>query len=110
MEVFLHRRAIETEFIDINLEDTVRDFSNDCIGEGAIVWLEEAEEALDPDKTLAEIGITERCHLHVSKCVKVAVKVRFGGDSIEGFFFAAHVRGINPEMGCEPGGIQANRQ
>ena len=86
MEIFLHQRATETGFIKVDPEKKVRDFALECVGKGAFVWLEDGKEALDPDKTLAEIGVVERCHVQVSTCKGVAVKVRFGGDSIEESF------------------------
>ena len=86
MEIFLHQRATETGFIKVDPDKKVRDFAKECLGEGALVWLEDGKEPLDPEKTLAEIGVVQRCHLHVSTCKGVLVKVRFGGDSIEGAF------------------------
>ena len=86
MEIFLHQRATETGFIKVDPDKTVRDFAIECLGEGALVWLEDGKEPLDLEKTLAEIGVVERCHLHVSTCKGVLVKVRFGGDSIEESF------------------------
>ena len=86
MEIFLHQRATETRFIKVDPDRTVRHFAIACLGEGALVWLEDGKEALDPEKTLTEIGVVERCHVHVSTCKGVLVKVRFGGDSIEESF------------------------
>ena len=86
MEIFLHQRATETGFIKVDPDKTVRDFAIESLGEGALVWLEDGKEALDPEKTLTEIGVAERCHIHVSTCKQVLVKVRFGGDSIEESF------------------------
>ena len=86
MEIFLHQRATETGFIKVDPDKSVRDFAKECLGEGALVWLEDGKEPLDPEKTLAEIGVVERCHVHVSTCKGVLVKVRFGGDSIEESF------------------------
>ncbi len=86
MEVFLHQRATETSFIKVEPEMKVRDFAIECLGEGASIWIEDSKEVLDPEKTLAEVGIVERCHIHVSICKGIVVKVRFGGDSIEDSF------------------------
>ena len=86
MEIFLHQRATETRFTKVDPGKKVRDFAIECLDEGALVWLEDGKEALDPEKTLAEVGVVERCHVHVSTCKAVVLKVRFGGDSIEGSF------------------------
>ena len=83
MEIFLHHRAAQTGFVQVDPDQRVRDFGIECLGEVAFVWLEDDKEPLDPEKTLAEVGIVERCHVHVSTCKGVIVKVRFGGDSIE---------------------------
>ena len=86
MEIFLHQRAIHTGFVEVDTGKKVRDFGIECLGEGASVWLEDGKEALDPEKTLEEAGVVERCHIHVSTCKGIVVKVRFGGDSIEDSF------------------------
>ena len=86
MEIFLHQRATEAVFIKVDPDMTVRDFAKECLCEGALVWLEDGKEPLDPEKTLTEVGVVERCHVHVSTCKGVLVKVRFGGDSKEESF------------------------
>ena len=86
MEIFVHQRATETVFIEVDPDMTVSDFAKECLGEGALVWVEDSKDTLDPDKTLTEVGVVDRCHVHVSTCKEVLVKVRFGGDSIEESF------------------------
>ena len=86
MEIFLHQRATQTGFVQVDPGQKVQDFGIECLGEGASVWLENEKEPLDPEKTLAEVGVVGRCHVHVSTCKGVVVKVRFGGDSIEYLF------------------------
>jgi hypothetical protein len=46
----------------------------------ASVWLEDATEALDPEAMLASV-VKERDQVDVSRCRRVAVTVRYGGDS-----------------------------
>ena len=86
MEIFLHQRAAQTGFVQVDPDQKVHDLAIECLGDDAFVWLEDGKEPLDPDKTLAEVGIVERCHVHVSTCTGVFVKVRFGGDPIEDSF------------------------
>ena len=86
MEIFLHQRATETEFARVDPGKKVEDFGIECVGDGALVWLEGGKDPLDPGKTLKEAGVVDRCHVHVSACRAVVVKVRFGGDSVEGSF------------------------
>ena len=83
MEIFLHQRATKTGFVQVDPGQKVHDLAIECLGDDAFVWLEDGKEPLDPDKTLAEVGVVERCHVHVSTCKGVFVKVRFGGDPIE---------------------------
>ncbi len=86
MEIFLHQRVTATEFVEVDPEMKVVDFAKECLGEGALVWIEDGQEPLDPNKMLNDAGVVERCHLHVSRCMEILVKVRFGGDSIERSF------------------------
>ena len=106
MEIFLHRRATETVFIKVDPEKKARDFGIECVGDVAFVWLEDGKVALDPEKTLAEAGIFERCHIHVSSCKLVVVKVRFGGDSIEDSFSPAATAGSILKWAASPEGFK----
>ena len=81
MEIFLHQRATETAFIKVDPSTKVEAFGLECIGDGASVWLEGGKEMLDPQKTLEEAGVVERCHVHVTSCKAVVVKVRFAGQT-----------------------------
>ncbi len=83
IEIFLHMRAGEIAFVEVDPRSTVKDFGIECLGEEAFVWLEDSEAPLDPEMGLAALGVTERCHVHVSLCRKVAVKVRYAGEGIE---------------------------
>ena len=102
MEIFLHQRAIETGFIKVDPDQKVRDLAIDCLGEGALVWVEDGKEALDPEKTLAEVGVVDRCHIHVSICKGVDVKVRFGGDVIEESLPPATTAGVILKWAASP--------
>ncbi|MCY4151385.1 MAG: hypothetical protein OXE94_04010 [Aestuariivita sp.] len=83
MEIFLHQRAKPPSFVEIDLNVTIADLAGECLTVGAHVWIENGHQPLDPAKTLVEIGITERCHLHVSICNEILVKVRFADTSID---------------------------
>ena len=86
MEVFLHQRATETGLIEVDPGTKIGELGKECVGDGALVWLEDGKEPLDLEKTLAEAGVYDRCHIHVSSCKTLMVKVRFGGDSVEESF------------------------
>ena len=106
MEIFLHQRATETGFIKVDPDKRVREFAIECLGEEALVWLEDGKEALDPDKMLAEVGVVERCHIHVSTCKGVVVKVRFGGDVIEESLPPASTAGAILKWAASPEGFK----
>lgn len=54
--------------------------------EGARVFLENADEALDPERALADLD--DRANVHVSKCHRVMAKVRYGGPDAKSKDFA----------------------
>ena len=51
--------------------------------ERSIVLLEGRDTPLDPKATLVEAGIDERCHVHISSCKSIAVKIRYNNEVIE---------------------------
>ena len=106
MEIFLHQRAAETGFLKVDPGKRIGDFGIECLGEGALVWLEDGKEALDPEKTLAEAGVGERCHVHVSCCKGVVVKVRYGGDSVEESFPPAAIADSILKWATSPEGFK----
>lgn len=82
MKIYLHSsQSTELKLIEVEETLTVRELA-DAHGpeEGASVWIEDLEEVLETDVTLVEAGVTERGHVHVSKCRRVEVRVRYGGD------------------------------
>lgn len=106
MELFLHQRAIETGFIKVDPDKKVGDLAIECLGEGAFVWVEDGKEALDPEKTLVEVGVIDRCHIHVSICKSIVVKVRFGGDVIEESLPPATTAGVILKWAASPEGFK----
>ena len=85
-KIFLHQLGKETDLVDLIPDKTVQEFGSEFLGEGASVWLEDAEQPLDPGKTLEDEGVVELCHVHVSVYEKVMVKVRFNGNNAEQYF------------------------
>ena len=107
MEIFLHQRATETAFIKVDPSTKVGALGIECQGDGASVWLEDGTEMLDPLKTLVEAGVVERCHVHVSSCKAVAVKVRFAGQTpIEESFAPAATAGSILKWAASPEGFK----
>ncbi len=106
IEIFLHQRSKAIEFVKIEPTKKVEDFGTECIGEGAFVWVEGVDEALDAAKTLAEAGVFERCHVHVSFCKNVMVKVRYAGGVIEDSFSPATTGGAILKWAVSPEGFK----
>lgn len=75
--------------LEADQETRVETFVSEFVGEGALLWHEDAEEALSGHLTLAEVGVVEDCHVHVSLCPSVEVKVRFNGVGDERTFSPA---------------------
>ena len=83
IQIFLHQKSRSTDMVKVDPHRTVEDFATECAGKGAFLWLEDATESLKPEMRLCEAGVTESCHVHISLCSIVQVKVRFAGDTRE---------------------------
>lgn len=83
IEITLHTRGCGIGFVKVDPRKTVREFGIECSGDQALVWLEDSEAPLAPERSLGAVGVTDRCHVHVSLCRTVAVKVRYHGKSID---------------------------
>lgn len=102
IEIFLHRREKAIEIIEVEPGKKIEDLGIECLGEGAFVWLEDVDEALDPAKTLADAGVVHRCHVHVSLCKDVTVKVRYNGLTTEDSFSPATSGGVILKWAVSP--------
>src|SRR5438128_2146683 len=79
MEIYVHAPGAEPVFAEVSEDMTVAALvAAHAVGAGQ-AWLEDADEALDDTATLREAGIGERDHVHVGRCRKVEVRVRYGG-------------------------------
>ena len=83
IEIFVHQLGKPTELIEFDAVKTVLDLAVSFANEEAQVLLEGSEKPLDPKATLEEAGIEGRCHIHISSCTAIAVKVRFNSETIE---------------------------
>lgn len=75
-QLFLHRRGKGTECIAVDLVTTVKDFCSSCGEPASKAWLQDNIEPLDPNKTLSEAGVADRCHVLVISCQEITVRVR----------------------------------
>ncbi|HAF08755.1 MAG TPA: hypothetical protein DCK98_01560 [Chloroflexi bacterium] len=78
LEIYIHEAGAPT-LRQIDSGAHVRDLLGGKAD--AHAWLQDAEDPLDPERTLAEAGIDDRKHVHVSRCRRVDVSVRYGGDT-----------------------------
>lgn len=82
MKIYVHRQGVELAQIAVSDEVTVKEFASELTGEsGFEVWLEDADEPLPAKTKLEKSGIKERGHVQVSRCKRVEVTVRYGGES-----------------------------
>lgn len=77
LEIYVHR-AGEREMRKLDSATQVRELLDNQTD--AQAWLEDSEEPLDPERSLAQAGVGDRVHVHVSRCRRVSVRVRYGGD------------------------------
>ena len=107
IEIFLHHQQVRTvKLVNADPEWTAEEFAIECAGRGASVWLEDAKESLQPETRLSELGITGRCHLHVSCRPAVEVKVRYAGHTIESSVSPALTIGILHKWAASPEGFK----
>lgn len=81
MQIYVHQRKTPLKLIEVEETMAVDELAAGQGEDGAtLVWIEDADEALDTGATLSEVGIAERSHVHISRCHRIEVRVRFGGD------------------------------
>lgn len=82
MQIYVHQQNTELKLIEVKETITVEELASAHGEEGAtLVWIEDVEEVLEASTTLADAGIAERSHVHISRCHRITVRVRFGGDA-----------------------------
>jgi hypothetical protein len=77
MELFVHRHGGDVELHKVDAQTTVADFVTQLEMPDSEAWLEDQEEPLAAQDTLTAAGVRERAILHVGKCKRVKVSVRF---------------------------------
>src|SRR5688572_13345499 len=86
IELFLQGEGIrEITLIRVPRSGTVRDIVAAAVTAGLTttedveVALEDADESLDLDASLATVAVRHRCRVHAHRCRKVLVTVTFNG-------------------------------
>ncbi len=95
LEVFVQGEDIrEVVLVKVAANGTIRDLVKAALpgqqegkGEHAVtVMLEDSDEALDLNKSLASAGVVQRGRVHIHRCRRVDVTVNFNGKPIERHF------------------------
>lgn len=50
------------------------------------IWVDSHDGPLNPDSSLSDVGVTDRCHVYRGRCPEVKVLVRYNGKPLEGLF------------------------
>ena len=79
MELFIHTPGNEAPDV-VEVEETilVRELLTDDDGR---IWIEEVDQEITLDVTLADAGIRHHHHVHRGKCARVEVVVRYNGEN-----------------------------
>jgi hypothetical protein len=87
IEIFLQGEGVkDVVLVRVPKDGTVRDLLNAARehgvhlggdGDPSVVYIEDAEEAVDPNASLEEAGIRHRGHIHVHRCHRIDVSVNF---------------------------------
>ena len=75
-QIFLHRRGEDTECINVDLATPVKNFCSKYGEPPPQAWLQDNTEPLNPNRTLSEAGVADRCHVLVISCQEITVRVR----------------------------------
>jgi hypothetical protein len=82
MQIYIHQQSRELDLIEVEESMTVEGLVGAYSQEAkAALWIEDSADPLKGESTLADAGVTERCHVHITRCHRIEVKVRYGGDS-----------------------------
>lgn len=80
MELYVHLAGKEdAELVDLPEKTVLRELlvSAEADGSEELLWLEDADDPLEPSITLEAAGLKHRDHVHRGRCRRVDVKVRF---------------------------------
>lgn len=82
MEIYVHKQGKAEMHLAATAEGTtVADLARDHGVESDSVWLGDSDEPLALEATLEAAGVGDRDHVHIGSCRRVAIGVRYGGDT-----------------------------
>lgn len=79
MEIYIHSAGREIVLVELPEDTTIDALITDQLGGGGHAWLENADDPLERGQGLRAAGMSERAHVHLSKCAEVHVTVRYPG-------------------------------
>ena len=78
MEVFLHSASgLMPRLIDVSPSSTVEETIGAFGSEGDGLWVEDADQEIDPGTSLEQAGVREHAHVHHHRCREVDILVRY---------------------------------
>jgi hypothetical protein len=82
LQVYVHSQSRDLDLIEVDEAMKAREFLGAYSQEAEMeLWIEDATKPIESELTLAEAGIGQRSHVHISRCQRVEVRVRYGGDT-----------------------------
>jgi hypothetical protein len=80
MRIYVHTsNAEDPKIVEVEPGGTVAELVKTVGGE--LIWLEDVDDEIDQSITLESAGVKELSHVHVGRCKKIEVSVRFGGET-----------------------------
>ena len=88
IRVYLHREGSEDpEVVEVPPGGVVSDLLATAMAtteqSAERIWLEDCDEPLDSDSSLADAGVVHRSHVNRSRCNSVKANVRYNGKTLE---------------------------
>jgi len=80
IEVYVHTEgSTELQLLPASRDGRVQDLlsTDDPAVTSVSIWLAEQDEPLDPEISLVDAGVTDRCHVHRGCCTSVKARVRY---------------------------------
>jgi hypothetical protein len=87
MELFIHTAGKEDPDV-LEVEETILVRELLTGEDDGRIWIEEIDEEVSPDVTLADAGIHHHQHVHRGRCARVEVVVRYNGENFARAFGA----------------------
>jgi hypothetical protein len=97
IDVYVHSNdGVDPKLVKTSPESTVKKFLFEALGadDSSSLFREDEDTPLEKDRTLSELEVRPRQHLHLSRCKKVQVSVFYNGEQHETFPPSAKVKRV----------------